>query len=163
MHIVRFLWDTEPPTTIPLIGSGDVFFNFLMLCHWLASHDGFSIKCQQVLRTHLNSFKTSFQKATKLKIKLKCVVERILVFFRKQLAIFFRKKEILNQNIPLHYSYFSQFGEILDPIKTLIGSLQQVETSFKHYMYTCQGGLMCVMSRKGGIREHNFLYGQGSQ
>jgi hypothetical protein len=32
----------------------DFYFNFMM-CHWLASQEKFSIECQQVFQTYLNS------------------------------------------------------------------------------------------------------------
>jgi len=50
----------------------DIFFNFLMLCHWLASEEGFSIGWWQVLRTCLNSYKN----ATKLESQSPNVAEK---------------------------------------------------------------------------------------
>ncbi len=41
---------------IPMSPSHDVFSNFRVLCHGLASQEGFSIKWQQVFRNRLNSF-----------------------------------------------------------------------------------------------------------
>jgi hypothetical protein len=43
-----------------------------MLCHWLASQEGFSTTWQKVFRTYLNSLKDSFKSATKIKSESKC-------------------------------------------------------------------------------------------
>ncbi len=85
------------------IWTSDSCFNFLMLCHWLASsHEGFNIKWQQVFRTCLNSF---------LKLIFKCYQTKINVqmwwffftFLFSKIWNFFQKKGILLQNNPFWY------------------------------------------------------------
>jgi hypothetical protein len=72
----------------------DIYFNFVMLCHWLASQEGFSIGWWQVLRTCLNSYKN----ATKLKSQSPNVAKN---FPSKFCKVFLREKmRILWLNIP---------------------------------------------------------------
>jgi len=51
----------------------NIFSIFLMLHHWLASHEGFSIKCWHVYRTRMHRIKKgSLKNASKLKSESKC-------------------------------------------------------------------------------------------
>jgi hypothetical protein len=51
----------------------ELFFSiFLILYHWLASQEGFSIKRQLVFRTYLNNKNNNFKNATKPKSESKC-------------------------------------------------------------------------------------------
>jgi hypothetical protein len=83
----------------------DIYFNFLMLCHWLASQEGFSVGWWQVLRTCLNSYKN----ATKLKSQSPNVA---INFPSKFCSVFLKKKwEYCGRIFPFSL-YFSHFGGV---------------------------------------------------
>jgi hypothetical protein len=54
---------------ISWVHTSDIYFNFLMLHHWLASHERLNIKWQHVFRTCLFK-KISFKKCYQTKIRL---------------------------------------------------------------------------------------------
>ncbi len=93
----------------PTLNQWYFFFNFLMLHHWLESHDGFRTKWQQVFRTTLNKFLEAplfFFKCYQTKIR----IQMWWIFFFPNIWQFFSRKkwEYCERIFPLCFSYFSQ-------------------------------------------------------
>jgi hypothetical protein len=82
--------------------------NLVILCHWLASQDPFSIKWRQVFKTYLNNNlkKTKFKSAIKLKSESKCDPKDFIIFYPKIFVIFSEGKGILQQNISFLFLFF---------------------------------------------------------
>jgi hypothetical protein len=77
----------------------------VILCHWLASQEPFSIKWRQVFKTYLNNNlkKTKFKSAIKLKSESKCDPKDFIIFNPKKFVIFSEEKGYCNRKFPFYF------------------------------------------------------------
>jgi hypothetical protein len=99
-----------------------------LLCHWLASQEGFNIKWQHVFINYLNSLETSYKKTTKLKLQSKCGEKASRKNISPNFGIFSKEKngnivaecqlQYVLYNI-ISFGEFSHCGEIFVEILNL--------------------------------------------
>lgn len=99
-----------------IVGVVIFFFNFLMLLHWLASHEGFNIKWQHEFRPCLNSLKNSLKNGIKLKSKFK-YLEKFQKFGGNLANFFPEKKGNIVTDIFSNLFWFAGFWRNFAPQK----------------------------------------------